>query len=154
MLFIKFWLFLLFLSSIKLALLFGENCLCLNFCDHRFCFLQHQTKCRHILNTDDNVFVSFCRRWRGMQKQEQLLWERAMLDQEEQNWYRQNYPNAILWIMLAFIQNPHYPSLQSTEKFSRSSEQGRRGRMNLDHPRIIDVQNYRYAPSQILFSCQ
>lgn len=29
-----------------------------------------------------------------------------------------------------------------TEKFSRSTSQVRRGRMNLDHPRIIDVQNY------------
>ncbi|KAE9611263.1 hypothetical protein Lal_00011842 [Lupinus albus] len=29
-----------------------------------------------------------------------------------------------------------------TEKFSRNASQGRRGRMNLDHPRIIDVQNY------------
>ncbi|XLR45053.1 hypothetical protein S83_029713 [Arachis hypogaea] len=29
-----------------------------------------------------------------------------------------------------------------TEKFSRSADQVRRGRMNLDHPRIIDVQNH------------
>ncbi|CAK9318657.1 unnamed protein product [Citrullus colocynthis] len=29
-----------------------------------------------------------------------------------------------------------------TEKFSKNGEQGRRGKMNLDHPRIIDVQNY------------
>ncbi|XWS13677.1 hypothetical protein CRYUN_Cryun36dG0058900 [Craigia yunnanensis] len=29
-----------------------------------------------------------------------------------------------------------------TEKFSKNTEQCRRGRMNLDHPRIIDVQNY------------
>ncbi|GMI95973.1 COTYLEDON VASCULAR PATTERN 2 [Hibiscus trionum] len=29
-----------------------------------------------------------------------------------------------------------------TEKISRNTEQSRRGRMNLDHPRIIDVENY------------
>ncbi|MCH90973.1 type I inositol 145-trisphosphate 5-phosphatase CVP2-like, partial [Trifolium medium] len=29
-----------------------------------------------------------------------------------------------------------------TEKFSRKSDQVRRARMNLDHPRIIDVHNY------------
>ncbi|KAG4984286.1 hypothetical protein AAZX31_10G233400 [Glycine max] len=29
-----------------------------------------------------------------------------------------------------------------TEKFSRSTDQVRRAKMNLDHPRIIDVQNY------------
>ncbi|KAK8556038.1 hypothetical protein V6N13_070109 [Hibiscus sabdariffa] len=29
-----------------------------------------------------------------------------------------------------------------TEKISRSTEQSRRGRTNLDHPRIIDVENY------------
>lgn len=34
-------------------------------------------------------------------------------------------------------------SRQCTEKFSKNGEQGRRGKMNLDHPRIIDVQNYR-----------
>ncbi|KAJ0045760.1 hypothetical protein Pint_03691 [Pistacia integerrima] len=29
-----------------------------------------------------------------------------------------------------------------TEKFNKNGEPVRRGRMNLDHPRIIDVQNY------------
>ncbi|GLT78556.1 hypothetical protein SLA2020_500870 [Shorea laevis] len=39
-----------------------------------------------------------------------------------------------------------------TEKFSKSTEQGRRGRMNLDHPRIIDVQNYRPLQSMVCFT--
>ncbi|GAU18883.1 hypothetical protein TSUD_228730 [Trifolium subterraneum] len=35
-----------------------------------------------------------------------------------------------------------------TEKFSRKSDQVRRARMNLDHPRIIDVHNYRYVGAE------
>lgn len=42
-----------------------------------------------------------------------------------------------------------YPSLWCPEKLSRNSSQARRGKMNLDHPRIIDVHNYRYAATLI-----
>jgi len=42
------------------------------------------------------------------------------------------------------------PSLYRAEKFSRNTEQVRRGRVSLDHPRIVDVHNYRYAFSLTL----
>lgn len=42
------------------------------------------------------------------------------------------------------------PPLHCAEKFGRNTEQVRRGRVSLDHPRIVDVHNYRYAFSLTL----
>lgn len=51
--------------------------------------------------------------------------------------------NCILFIMSYFAHISCF-SLQRTEKFSKSAEPGRRARMNLEHPRIFDVQNHRF----------
>lgn len=98
--------------------------------------------------------ISFSRRWRRIQKQEQqLLWEG---DQKEQNRYtitQNRYLSHFLFFLpfsLTFRQNVYNPSFSCAEKFSRNTEQVRRGRVSLDHPRIIDVHNYRYATSVTL----
>ena len=53
------------------------------------------------------------------------------------------------WLMLSLL--IIFPRSEA-EKFSKNPEQFRRRRMNLDHPRIIDVQNHRYRVIDFLFS--